>query len=224
MSNATADWRPSALTARRVARVALVVNLELVLVVAYYAFTAATLVEPRYAVYGLVWINVGVLAVSRVSPPADVDFDTRRRALAVAAGYFGLLAVFGGLISTGLGDAATGFRVAWLPPGWGPAVLYGGEHVVLALTPAFVVGYVALSYLVYATVLEASRSIVAGVVGLFSCVSCTWPIVAAVAASVLGGAGILGATAMGASWWYYDLSTAVFLVTVALLSWRPGFR
>lgn len=224
MSNATAAWRPSAATARRLAWAALLVNLQLVVVVAYYAFTSATLLRPRYAIYGLVWVNVGVLAVYRVSPPAGASFTTRRRALAVAAAYFALLAVFGGLIGTGLGEAATGLRVAWLPPGWGPALLYGGSNVVLALTPAFLIGYLALSYLVYVTVLEASRSIVAGVVGLFSCVSCTWPIVAAVASSVLGGAGILGATAVGASWWYYDLSTAVFLLTVALLSWRPGFR
>lgn len=225
MSNATADWRLPVPSARQAAWAALVLNLEFVAVVAYYAFTSATLVQPRYAVYGLIWVNVGVLAVLRVAPPADVEFSTRQRAIAVAAAYFGLLAVFGGLVSPGLGEYATGLRIAWLPPGWGPAVLYGGSHVALALTPAFVVGYVALSYLVYVTVLEASRSVVAGAVGLFSCVSCTWPVLAAIASSILGGAGILGATAVGTTWsYYYDLSTAVFLLTVALLSWRPGFR
>lgn len=224
MSNVTADRLLPVLSARQVAWVALIGNLQLVAVVAYYAFTSAAVLEPRYTLYGLLWVNVGALAVYRVDPPRDVGFATRRRALAVAAAYFGLLAVFGGLIGTGLGELATGFRIAWLPPGWGPAVLYGGRNVVVSLTPAFVVGYVALSYLVYVTVLEASRSAVAGVVGLFSCVSCTWPVLAAVGSSVLGGAGILGATALGASWWYYDLSTAVFLVTVALLYWRPGFR
>lgn len=225
MVNATAVRRLPVPSARQAAWAVLVVNLQLVAVVAYYAFTSATLVQPRYAVYGLVWVNVGVLAILRARPPTDVAFATRQRAIAVAAAYFGLLAVFGGLVSPGLGEFATGLRIAWLPPGWGPAVLYGGSHVALALTPAFVVGYVALSYLVYATVLEASRSAVAGVVGLFSCVSCTWPVLAAIASSILGGAGILGASAVGTSWtYYYDLSTVVFLVTVALLSWRPGFR
>lgn len=224
MASVTAGWRLSAPSRRQVAVGAIVVNLQLVAVVAYYAFTDAALRQPRYALYGLVWLNVGVLAVLRVDAPPDVDFRTRRRALAIGAAYFGLLAAVGGLVGTGLGEQATGFRIAWLPPGWGPALMYGGEHVVLSLTPAFLVGYAALAYLVYVTVLETVRSAVVGAVGLFSCVSCTWPVLAAVASSLLGGAGLLGATALGTTWWYYDVSTAVFLATVALLAWRPGFR
>jgi hypothetical protein len=209
------------LPTRRLGWGALLLNVQLVSVVAYYVLTAAEPTEPRYALYGLLWVNLGAAAIYATDPPQGPDFATRRRAAALAAAYFGLLAVFGGLVSTGLGDAATGVRIAWLPPGWGPAFVYGGEYVVVAVMPAFLVGYAALAYLVYVTVLEAAGSAIAGVLGLFSCVSCTWPILAGIATSAFGGAGILGAAALNAS---YDLSTAVFVLTLGLLYWRPGIR
>lgn len=206
---------------RRLTACLLILNLQAVGVVAYYAFSSATPTEPRYVVYGLLWVNVGLLAVYAADPPSDVAFSQRRRALAVAAAYFGLLAVFGGLVGTGLGADATGVRIAWLTPGWGPALVYGGHAVSVVLMPAYVVGYLALSYLLYATVLEAVGSAVGGLLGLVSCVSCTWPILATIASTAFGGAGVLAASATEVP---YDLSTAVFLVTVALLYWRPGFR
>ena len=213
--------RSLSLSARTLLWAALILNVQLVFVVLYFAFSAATLTEPRYVVYGLVWVNVGALVLWRARPPAGHDFATRRRAVAVAAGYLALLAFFGGLVGVGVPEHAVGSRIAWLPPGWGPAFIYAGPNLTLVLMPAYVVGYAALAYLVYVTVLEASGSLVAGVLGLFSCVSCTFPILAAIATSVLGGSGILAATALDAS---YDVATAIFLVTVALLYWRPGFR
>ncbi len=205
---------------RRLAWALLLVNLQAVGVVLYYAFGTATLAEPRYVVYGLLWVNVGVLAVVAADPPADADFGQRRRAMAMAAAYFGVLAVLGGLVGTGLGSGATGVRIAWLTPGWGPALVYGGPAVSLVLMPAYVVGYLALAYLLYVTVLDAAGSAVGGLLGLISCVSCTWPVLATVASTVFGGAGFLATSATAIS---YDLSTAVFLATVALLYWRPGF-
>lgn len=199
-------------------RYALVLNLQFVAVALYYSFTSLHLTEPRYVLFGLLWINVGLLAVRGRRLPSEVPFRTRRRALAVATAYFGLLAVAGGLIGTGV-ESAGGLRVAWLTPGWGPALVYAGSAVSFVLMPAYVVGYAALAYLVYAALLEATRSAVGGVLGLLSCVSCTWPVVAAVGSTLVGGTGFLSASAMQLS---YDLSTAVFLVTVALLYWRPG--
>lgn len=219
MSNVTLGGSLSGVPIRRLGWIALLVNVQLVLVFAYYVFTGLTATEPRYVLYGLLWINLGVLAVYKTQIPDGVDFATKRRSLAIASGYFGLLAVFGGLVGTGLGGDASGFRIAWLPPGWGPAPVYAGSNVVVAFIPAFLIGYLALAYLVYATLLDAAGSAIAGIVGLFSCVSCTWPILAAIGSAVLGGAGLLSATALDAS---YDLSTAVFVVTVALLYWRPG--
>jgi hypothetical protein len=221
MRNPTLADRLPTVSARQFGLGALLLNAQLVCVVAYYAFTSAVPTEPRYALYGLLWVNFGAAAIYFADAPAAPGFPTRRRAAALAAAYFALLAAFGGIISTGLGDAATGVRIAWLPPGWGPAFVYAGEYVVVAAMPALLVGYAALSYLVYVTVLEASGSAFAGLLGFFSCVSCTWPILAGVATSVLGGTGILGAAALNAS---YDLSTVVFVLTLGLLYWRPGIR
>lgn len=203
----------------RLLRYALVVNLQFVAVALYYSFSNLRLTEPRYVLYGLLWIDVGVIAVLGRDVPSGIQFRTRRRALAAATAYFGLLAVAGGLIGAGI-EGGGGLRVAWLTPGWGPALVYAGSAVSVVLMPAYVVGYAALAYLVYAALLETTRSAVGGVLGLFACVSCTWPIVAAVGATLVGGGGFLSASAMQLS---YDLSTAVFLATVALLYWRPGF-
>ncbi|WP_211694228.1 DUF7546 family protein [Natronomonas salina] len=200
-------------------RYGLVLNVQLVAVVLYYSFSGLRLTEPRYVLFGLLWIDVGLLAVRGRSIPSGIPFRTRRRALAVATAYFGLLAVTGGLVGTGI-ESAGGLRVAWLTPGWGPALVYAGSTVSFVLMPAYVVGYTALAYLVYAALLETTRSAVGGVLGLLSCVSCTWPVVAAVGSTFVGGAGFLSTSAMQLS---YDLSTAVFLATVALLYWRPGF-
>ena len=203
----------------RLLRYALVLNLQFVAVALYYSFSSLRLTEPRYVLFGLLWIDVGLLAVLGRETPSGVPFRTRRRALAAATAYFGLLAVAGGLIGAGI-EGAGGLRVAWLTPGWGPALVYAGSYVSVVLMPAYVVGYAALAYLVYVALLETTRSAVGGVLGLFSCVSCTWPIVAAVGSTLVGGGGFLSASAMQLS---YDLSTAAFLATVALLYWRPGF-
>ena len=166
-----------------------------------------------------VWIDVGLLAVLTTAPP---DTSARRRRLGVllAGGYFLVLAYFGGLLGGGTGTGAAG--VNWLlPPGYSPRLFYDGALVALALEPYKLVGYAALAYLVYVTVLDAAGATVSGVVGIFSCVSCTWPIVGTVAASVFGGSSALAAAAMDQA---YPLSTLVFLSAVALLWWRPSFR
>lgn len=221
MSSVTFRRRLSDISLRRVGILALLLNVQLVAVLAYFTFSDATLTEPRYTFYGLIWVNLGLLAIYKTRPPEGIGFDTRRRSLAIAAGYFGLLVAVGGLVGTGMPEHADGFRIAWLPPGWGPALVYAGPTVVIAITPAFLIGYLALAYLVYTTLLETAGSAIAGIVGLFSCVSCTWPILAAVASSLLGGTGFLGATVLNAS---YGLSTVVFVLTVGMLYWRPGIR
>jgi hypothetical protein len=186
--------------------------------VTYALFSPAQMRPIRYAVYGLLWVFVGIaaFAVTRVSPASA---STRRRAALVAVGYFAVLAYAGGLvIPAGGGVGDVGFRIAYLPPGWGPALLYQGNVVNLVLMPARVVGYLALSYLVYATVVDAAQAAVSGVVGLLSCVSCTWPVLGSVLTGVFGAGSALAGVATAYS---YDISTAVFLVTVALLAWRP---
>jgi hypothetical protein len=196
---------------------ALLGNSLLLLTLLYVALADGPLGPPRYALYGLTWIAVGVVAMAatRVAPASD---RTRRRAALVAGGYFLVLAVAGGLVTASGPAGASGFRISYLPPGWGPALVYGGSVVNVVLMPARVVGYLALAYLVYATVVDAAGAAVSGVVGLFSCVSCSWPVLASLSTSLLGGGSAVAGAVTTLS---YDLSTLVFLVTVALLYWRP---
>lgn len=195
----------------------LLVATELLALFAYLAVTDVRLTAVRYSLYPFVWINVGLWAVLRTDlPPASERF--RRLAALVGVGYFLLLGGVGGLYQ--FHGADMGLRIAWLSPGWGPAVLYSDDYLTATLLPFKVVGYAALAYLVAATVRDASGSVVTGVVGLFSCVSCTWPVVATLLTGVFGSA---SAVATVATTQAYDLSTLVFVSAVALLYWRPSF-
>jgi hypothetical protein len=196
------------------------VNFELLLLFVYFIATSSTPSPAQFMfyLYPFIWINVALWALWRVDVPIT---NTRRRLLAglIAAGYFLVLGYLGGLYGLGLGSMATGFRVSVsLPPGWGPALLYGGEYVRLVFIPFKVIGYLTLSYLIYVTVLDTATSVAAGLLGLFSCISCTLPLIAAMVGGIIGGGGALLAVASAQS---YPLSTAVFVVTVLLLLWRP---
>ncbi|MFB6293715.1 MAG: hypothetical protein ABEH60_05590 [Halonotius sp.] len=195
---------------------ALFLNSQLLAGALYVAFTAARATPVKLVAFAAVWINVGVWVVANSRPDLTaVAARTRRRALLVAAGYFAALAVAGGLVGVG-SEAATGLRIAPLPPGYGPALLYSGEWVTINLQPNYLVGYAALAYLVYVTVIDAAGSAAAGLLGLFSCVSCSWPIIVSL---VSGGSSVLVTAALQVS---YGLSTAVFLVTAGLLYFRPA--
>ena len=197
-----------------------VLYLEVMALTGYWLFSGVIVTDPRYAFYGLLWVNVALWVFYRTGVPT-ASASTARRALAVAVGYFALLAYTGGLVGPGVGSAhASGFSLLWLPPGWGPALTYQGEYLRLLLMPARVLGYLALALLVYTTVVDAAASAVSGVLGLLSCVSCTWPVLASIATALFGGGSFLAAATQS---YAYGLSTVVFLATVVLLSWRPGF-
>ena len=199
-----------------------ILYLEVMALTGYWLLGDVTVTDPRFALYGLLWVNVAAYVFYRTAVPAAAA-RTKRRAAALAVGYFALLAYTGGLVAPGLPPSApagaTGLSVVWLPPGWGPAVFFGSEFVRVLLMPAKLLGYLALAYLVYATAVEASGSLAGGLLGLFSCVSCSWPVVASVAAAFFGGGSFLATATLS---YAYDLSTAVFLLTVVLLSWRPS--
>lgn len=199
---------------------ALFLNSQLLIGALYVAFTAASAASLRLVAYAALWINGGVWVVANSRPDLTaVSTRTHHRALLVATGYFAALAVAGGLVGAGIGDTATGLRIAPLPPGYGPAVLYSGEWVTVNLLPNYLVGYAALAYLVYVTVIDAAGSAAAGLLGLFSCVSCSWPIIVSLASAVTGSGSLLVASVLQVS---YGLSTAVFLLTAGLLYWRPA--
>ncbi len=209
-------------SSRDVRLLAAIVWLEVFVVALYFQVTASNPTSVRYVVYPLLWINVGVWAVLRTRP-ADATRRFRVLAAAVAAGYFVLLAGIAGVIGIAPGSETypvQGVRVAMASPGWGPMVSYATETFHVAFVPYLVVGYLALSYLVYATVIDATKSAVSGVLGIVSCVGCSFPILASLVAGVAGGSAGITATVYTYS---IDISTAVFLLAVALLYWRPGF-
>jgi len=192
----------------------IVVAAELALVTAYLAATDVAITEPRYVVYPFVWINVGVWAMLRMETPS-VDRRQWTVALGMAGGYLLLLFWAGGVLLFGLSGPLPGGAVAsvhWNIPGWGPAVVYGTPRFRLSIIPFKVVGYVAMTYLVYARLLDATRMVLSGALGLVSCVGCTFSILL----PLIGATSLFGSTLTGLSW---DLSTIVFLLTVALLYW-----
>jgi hypothetical protein len=171
--------------------------------------------------FPIIWFAVGTWALVRTSPTPS-NPRTKRVAGAIAVGYFAILAVVGGLVGLA-GPVTTGLtiQVTQLPPGWNPSILYAGETVRIAIVPYTAFGYAVLSYLVYATAVEARGAVAGGLLGLFSCVSCTLPVIASLVGGLVGGGAALASAATAQS---YGLSTAVFVVTVLLLSVRPGFE
>jgi hypothetical protein len=202
---------------------ALVVAAELALVASYLALTDAKATSVRYLLYPFVWVNVAAWAVFRTDPPPA---STRVRWLvtALAAGYLAVLAYAGGVLDIahlthGHSHGYSGLAVfTALPPGWGPTVVYDHALFTLRLTPYKVVGYLALAYLVYAALLETASAAVSGVIGLLSCVSCSWPVFASLLAGAAGGS--VGAAAVYS--YSVDISTAAFVAAAVLLVWRPG--
>lgn len=214
---AAADW----LRLPEVRWLSGLVALEALAVVGYFALSPATVTNPRYVLYPFVWINVGVVAAVATTPP-----EASRRAKLLAGGvslaYFLVLAGLSGLVGLELGahthTHVHGLQLTMAAPGWGPRIAYAGSLVTATFVPYRVVGYLALSYLVYATVLDATGAALSGVLGFASCVSCGLPVVGSLA---VGAVGTMGGVAVAA--YSVDLSTAVFVLAVGLLTLRPGF-
>jgi hypothetical protein len=187
------------------------VLLEVSATVAYFAATSSSIGQTRYLVYPFVWINVGIAGVLVTRTPAATS---RRRLLvaALAVGYFLLLFWLPGNVGLGAGGALDA-RVAWLAPGWGPLVAVSGP-VRAFLVPFEVVGYLALTYLVYANGLAFGRSTLSGSLGLVTCVGCTTPVLVPVLGILGGPTTGLASTAYA---WSYDVGTVLFVLTVWLL-------
>jgi hypothetical protein len=226
---------------------AVVVAVELVVTAGYFLLSPAELIRIRYAVYPFVWINAGLWAVLRIDS-RSVSSTHRWLAGTVAGAYFLLLAFVTGLIgittslpllalgipggAVGVVDLfggaipplhasahSVGWQVRMASPGWGPRIAYVAHEFYVYFIPYRVVGYLSLAYLVYAAVLDAGRSTLGGVVGVASCVGCSFPLVTALVGVVGGGsAAALTGTVTAYS---MDLSTVAFLAAVALLSYRP---
>jgi hypothetical protein len=199
---------------------------EFLALIAYFGLTSAQVTEPRYMLYPLLWIAVGVWAVLRVDPPAASE-HARWAAGALAAVYVLALAALTGLLAVYLttGEAAHahahthGLSITMAPPGWGPRIAFATDLFHVYVVPFRVVGYLALGYLLYVNALDAVTATVPGLLGVATCLSCALPLASSVAGT-LGGAALAGAVAT----YSLDISTAAFLLAAGLLTRRPGRR
>lgn len=204
----------------RLASIALLV--QVLLLVVHLAVSPERQTEPRYMLYPLVWITVSLLVLFNVGVP-DASRRHRLLAAAVAGLYLLTLLWLAGLVGlfpdAELLQTVDTVEVEPGTPG------FERLHVVTPTVHVSVitfrtVGFLVLSYLVYVTTLDLSGSLAAGALGLFSCVGCAFPVVASLVTGLFGSTAV--ATAIyGAQ---FDLSTAVFVLAVALLYWRPGFE
>lgn len=191
---------------------AAIILIEGLLVTGYLGLTSTGVTEPRYVVYPFIWINVSLLALYAASPSVG---SSRHRlvGVAVAGGYYiVLLAVAGNVI---LGSFVSPYlNIMWATPGWGPVLNGAIPGVEIHLVPFEVIGYAGLSYLFYANVLDISRGLLSGILGVVTCVSCSMPLWGPLL-------GLLGGSALGltgfATAYAYDIGTVLFLVTVGLL-------
>ncbi|CCQ34372.1 ABC transporter ATP-binding protein [Halorhabdus tiamatea SARL4B] len=220
MSTATLPGRLPTVSKRGVLRWATLINVEILLLLGYLFVADAQvfdLASSRLYVYPFVWINVSLWALATVRPP-DAPRWRKLFGGAVATGYALLLTYLGGLVSTAMTDAATlSIRPLVFPPGWAPVVSADLAGLSVTLLPYKVLGYITLSYLVYTLVVEAA-GVLPAILGLFSCVSCVWAAVVVPLAGTIGGSTALATVVFGGG---YDLSTAIFVVSVVLLAWRP---
>lgn len=218
--------RLTTLTRRRLVRgpgrwLAAVVVVEALMVLAYFRVADATVSTPRYVVYPLVWITVGLWAVAAADPPR-ASLRSRVVAGVVAYGYFVVLVVLAGLVGLVAGSdphAPLGFSIGMGSPGWGPRVGYISTTFYATLVPYQVVGYLALSYLVYVRILDATSAAAAGVLGFVSCIGCSFQIVASAVSGIAGGSSALTAAVYRAP---IDASTGVFLLSIGLLYFSPA--
>ena len=212
MSTSTAPLRDAIPDTRSLVTWAAVLNAELILVLGYVVNTARPATDPFLLLFPFVWLNIAGLVFLRVRP----ELTSRRRTLASAAvglGYLLVLGYVGGVYGTG--GQGTGLRlVTQAPPGFSPTVVFSGATLSVVLIPWKVTGYLALSYLVFVTAVDASGGAVGGIVGLFSCVSCVLPIIASILGGFVGVGATLSQAALSQS---YGLSTVVFVASVGLL-------
>lgn len=203
-------------TSRAAALAATTVFVLAVATVVFAAFSQRNPVATETILYPIIWIGLSVFFVLSLHRRAP-SVRTRPFAVVVAISYFLILAVVGGLLWPShqlLGHHhhhTAGARLLWLPPGWGPTLLYSNSLVQISIVPFKLVGYAALAYGVGVAVAASSRGALAGIGGMFSCVGCLLPLLA-LATGTFGSAGTLVATVGGS----YALGTAVFLLTLVV--------
>lgn len=191
------------------------IGAEVIIVSLWFAVADWSVLRPLAVAHPLVWLNVGAFALLAVERP---DSTRRQRALAAGIGmlYFALVSWVGGLLQDGMGGVSA--SILWLPPGWGPALHITSPWLAATLFPYQVVGYLTLSYLLYVAMLGAIQPVAGAVLGLTSCIGCTLPLAASLGAPLIGGSLPL---ALGEAGRPAAVGTIVFVLSVAILLWRP---
>ncbi|MFC7072149.1 hypothetical protein ACFQJ7_04585 [Halovenus rubra] len=174
-----------------------------------YVHATGTVIAAERAMVPVVWITVAVWLVAHLRE-RGCQTNTGLFAPIVGVVYFFVLAIIGGVV--GLGAETSSLAVEVSTPGWGPVVLGSLPPIRIVLLPFKVIGYIGLSYGVYRAVAATSRGAVAGILGLFACVSCTLPLIAT-AGSFLTGTTL----ALQTGEFTYDIATGVFVLTAVLL-------
>ena len=166
--------------------------------------------SPAQVAYPLVWVLASGAALKRYVGPALASASLP--ALAVGSGYALALQYTAGLLGPASAPSSTSVHLAL--PGWGPALVHTGPLVSVRLIPFLTIGYLTLGALAAVAVDRTWSASGPGLVGLFACVSCTAPLIAAVAGSL--GAGTVATTVSHAQ---YPLATAAFLLSVGGFAW-----
>jgi hypothetical protein len=163
-------------------------------------------------VYPLLWLAVSAAVLLWVVCPR-LDAVDAVSVLAGAGYTLALFAVAGLLRPVG---EAPGLAVYHGFPGWGPTFVLSGP-VALTVVPFLAAGYATLGALAAVLVgrarqrsgTKAGAGAASGLLGLFACVGCTAPLLAAAAGAL--GAGSVSAALSGAQ---YPAATAAFLASV----------
>jgi len=171
------------------------------------------------------WITVSTLAVWYTDP---VDAPLRRKLIAGALSglFFTVFLYLSGSAGTATElfepvTGSSGFGLSFDQSlGWGPVLFYAGDWVAMRVIPYQFVGYLALTYLIYAAVLDVASSAKAGLLGLVLCPGCTVSLFPSVFASA---AGISSAFTILVRY-TYEISTVFFVFAVALMYWEPSLE
>lgn len=210
MCHSAAVWSSVRSPIRAAVATAVVATVALLTAIAtYLRLTDAVITTGRSLSYPVVWIVTSLTAAVWIG--LTVRGRPRRwRGVAIGGGY---TLVIGWL--TGLLGATTGgfpLRVHAAPPGWGPIILYDSGLLRLSIVPFKLIAYLALGYVIYTLVAAHRGSIRAAAVGVFSCVSCTGPLLVAIIGAVGGTQATTAVATAG-----YDIATAALVATFGLL-------
>ncbi len=192
-----------------------IVFIELVIVWIYFLLSSSQPTDLRYLAYPFIWINTSVWVVYKTEHISSENKYITVLVLFISIFYFLVLLYIPGLIGFSTQKSTEGLYLSIVTPGWGPIISYTGNLIQFTIIPFQVIGYLSISYLIYISLLNTTKSsIVGGLLGLFTCVGCVTPIFASLLGFLGGGLTSLTTSAYSFS---YDIGTIIFLITIWLL-------